>query len=244
MAMNQPPYPPHGPYPYPYPYPPPMMRPPQGNGLATAGMICGIVGLCLFFLWFLAGILGLLGIVFGAIGLSRAGKLGGRGKGLALTGIITGALAILLSIVFVVVVVRLVVDEAERYATRGRRREAHLQLKSIETKIKSYHIERDTLPDSAPLTPEGTPCSGRSSSLGKFQRVPQSGWTGGWQQMGFHIDEDSLFQYRWTKVSDRAGYAEAIGDLDCDTTMVTYRLEILVVDGYVKANIDEPTNSD
>lgn len=44
-------------------------QPQAGNGLAIAGLVCGIVGLLIFNI-----ILGPLAIIFGAIGLSRANK--------------------------------------------------------------------------------------------------------------------------------------------------------------------------
>ncbi|WP_329113904.1 DUF4190 domain-containing protein [Streptomyces sp. NBC_01465] len=44
------------------------------NGLAVAGLVCGIVGLLIFNV-----VLGPLAIVFGAVGLKQAAVKGGRG---------------------------------------------------------------------------------------------------------------------------------------------------------------------
>jgi hypothetical protein len=63
-------------------------QPPRGNGLATAGMVCGIIGI--FFANF---ILGPLAIIFGGVGLSRANK-GAPKRNQAIAGIVLGIVAI------------------------------------------------------------------------------------------------------------------------------------------------------
>lgn len=65
--------------------------PKRANGMAIAGLICAILGFCV---WFLGG---LLGIIFGLIGLgkSRDPQVGGRG--IAIAAIIIGLLSILTS---------------------------------------------------------------------------------------------------------------------------------------------------
>lgn len=89
-----------------------------GNRMATAAMICGLVGIAVAWIPFVVvgGIaLGVLGIVFGVKGLGRSGELQ-RGRGPAITGIVTGGVALLVSIVGIVlsvVVVREVMDFIE-----------------------------------------------------------------------------------------------------------------------------------
>jgi uncharacterized membrane protein len=65
----------------------------------------------------IAFVLGVLGIVFGAIGMSKAKKIGGKNRGMALAGLILGIVGIILAIVFIVVVV----SAFEDYAKGGRR---------------------------------------------------------------------------------------------------------------------------
>ena len=85
--------------------------PGQGtNGLAVAGMICGILGLVLFWTIWLGIILGVLGIIFGAIGQSRAKTMGGTGRGMAMAGLICGAIAVVAAIIFVVFIASQVND--------------------------------------------------------------------------------------------------------------------------------------
>ncbi|MFC4335011.1 DUF4190 domain-containing protein [Salininema proteolyticum] len=87
--MGPPPMAPYG-YPAP-PYP--------QNGLGWAGLTCGIVGLCLVwwapFLAFVSWVLAILAIVFGSIGLSKAGNGLATNKGAAITGLVTGILTFL-----------------------------------------------------------------------------------------------------------------------------------------------------
>jgi hypothetical protein len=84
-------YPP--PYAYGYGYAPPQ----QGgtNGMAIAAMVCGICG-------FACLVPGLVGIVLGIIALPQIKRSGQAGRGMAITGIVMGALWI---VVFVLLIV-------------------------------------------------------------------------------------------------------------------------------------------
>ncbi|MFE0106679.1 DUF4190 domain-containing protein [Streptomyces sp. NPDC059009] len=111
---QQPPAPGYG-YPAPgagaphqYPAAPPLYGAPgpgypmamqPSNGMGTAGLVCGIIGVVLsltFILWFIGIILGILGIVFGAIGISKANKGEATNKGAATGGLICGVVATVL----------------------------------------------------------------------------------------------------------------------------------------------------
>ena len=69
----------------------------SSNGVGVAGFVTGLLGALLS--WFpLAGIiLGLLGVVLGGLGMSQGRKSGER-TGLALAGVVLGALALVISI--------------------------------------------------------------------------------------------------------------------------------------------------
>ena len=91
------------------PPPPPPPQPPAGpvqqNGLALAGMICGIVGIPLGFLLIpiIGIVLGVVAIVLGVMGKNRAAVIG-VGQGQAMAAIWTGVGAIVVSILAIVIV--------------------------------------------------------------------------------------------------------------------------------------------
>jgi uncharacterized protein DUF4190 len=58
----------------------------RGNGLAVAGLVCGVVGLIFFNV-----ILGPLAIIFGGIGWSQANR-GARHRGIAIAAVVFGIL--------------------------------------------------------------------------------------------------------------------------------------------------------
>ena len=66
-----------------------------GNGLAIAGLVCGIVGL-----FFFSVVLGPLAVVFGGVGLSRA-KRGAGHSGMSIAAIVLGVIDIALFVVLV-----------------------------------------------------------------------------------------------------------------------------------------------
>ncbi|WP_025272854.1 DUF4190 domain-containing protein [Haloglycomyces albus] len=79
------------------PYGPPQQLP--QNGLGTAGLVCGVIGLALAWIPFIAffgWVLGILGIIFGSIGLAKANKGEATNKGMAIGGLATGILALVL----------------------------------------------------------------------------------------------------------------------------------------------------
>lgn len=101
--MSYPPYPPpgYGPYPQPAYGPAPV----QTNGLAIASLVCSLAG------WFCFGVGFILGVVFGFIARNQIRNSNGTqtGDGLALAGIILGAIPIGLGIIFAVLVFLLAV---------------------------------------------------------------------------------------------------------------------------------------
>jgi hypothetical protein len=66
------------------------------NGLAIAGLVCGIVGL-----FFLSFVLGPLAIIFGALALRQ--KTANGGAGMAKAGLVLGIIDVILFIVMIVV---------------------------------------------------------------------------------------------------------------------------------------------
>lgn len=86
-------YPPPGAY---YGYPPMATR--RTNGLSIAALVCGICG----FIYLVPAI---LGVIFGVISLRQIRRDGTDGRGMAIAGIVTGALWLALVVVLVLVVI-------------------------------------------------------------------------------------------------------------------------------------------
>jgi hypothetical protein len=67
------------------------------NGLAIAGLVCGLVGLV-----FLNVILGPLAIIFGGVGWARANR-GARGRGMAIAAVVLGVVDLVIFFVLLAV---------------------------------------------------------------------------------------------------------------------------------------------
>lgn len=104
--------PPYGQQPYGQPYPQqygpqPYGMVPQTNGAAVTGGVLGIIAVVLSFIPFIdfiAIVLGVLGLIFGVVGNNRSKTMGGQGRGMAITGIVCGIIAIALSALFLILV--------------------------------------------------------------------------------------------------------------------------------------------
>lgn len=72
----------------------------NGNGLAIAGLVCGIVGLALFNI-----VLGPLAIIFGGVGWKRANN-GAKHRGMAIAAVILGVIDLIILGVLLAVVAK------------------------------------------------------------------------------------------------------------------------------------------
>jgi hypothetical protein len=103
------PQPPSGPPDVPPAPPPPpqVVYVPQqrGNGMATAGFVCGLLGAifgAIPFVFWIGLPLAVLGIVFSVIGLRRANREPDRGgRGLAIAGLVLGIVGLVIAILWV-----------------------------------------------------------------------------------------------------------------------------------------------
>jgi hypothetical protein len=92
------------------PLPPPpgqqpyVQAPERSNGLATAALVLGIIGVFLFWTVWAGLLLGTLAIIFGAIGRSNA-KHGAPNQGSATAGLVLGIVSVLASISFLVFII-------------------------------------------------------------------------------------------------------------------------------------------
>ncbi len=92
--------------------PPPMGSPPVGyqpgpnkpQGLAIGALVCGILSLVLFCMWFISVPLGIAAIILGILGRGKAQRGEAGGEGLAKTGMILGVVGTILAIVWVILI--------------------------------------------------------------------------------------------------------------------------------------------
>ncbi len=100
-----------------------VMRRSDGSGAAAAsdtmglvGMICGVLGIGIAFIPFefswIAIVFSLMAIVFSCVALSRISRGMASGRGMAITGLVTGILGLLLFVLAVVFMYRLYFSEA------------------------------------------------------------------------------------------------------------------------------------
>lgn len=80
-------------------YPNAPVGPTPGKGLAIASMVCGIVTLALFCIWYVSIITGILALVFGGVAKAK-----GCRSGMATAGIVCGSIGIGLMLIFIILV--------------------------------------------------------------------------------------------------------------------------------------------
>jgi hypothetical protein len=203
--------------------------PPAGNGIALAGFIVALVGLVLCWVAIVGWAICAVGVILSAIGWSGAKKAGGRNKGLAIAGVICGALGIVIGVLVFV----LVMASFTKYVDKAKRGVAQLELRSLERQIKTYHIERGELPPSSTLDlpgPDGAACNEPNR---RFPSVPESRWAEdpAWKAIDFQSFGSGHYTFHWVKTSATSGTATAVGDIDCDGTMETATAELTVTAG-------------
>lgn len=74
--------------------------PAGGNELAIVSMVCGIISIVICCVFYLSGPLAVIAVVLGIVSLSKQMN----GKGMAIAGIVTGSIGVLLALAMVLVV--------------------------------------------------------------------------------------------------------------------------------------------
>ena len=124
------------------------------------------------------------------------------------------------------------------YMKKSKKTEASLQLNKL---AKNAKVEFNTM-SSFPTTNGATlPGANGAACSSATKKMPVVSWTGDatWKQLDFQIDEPALFSYTYTGGATTA-QAVAVGDLDCDTTLITYTLGLTAPNGNATAIITEP----
>lgn len=89
-----------------YGQPPAMIYGRETNGIAIAAGVCGIVAVVLCwipFVDYVSIVLGVLAIIFGILGVRRADAYG-SGRGMAITGIVCGAVGLTIAFLFLLLI--------------------------------------------------------------------------------------------------------------------------------------------
>ncbi len=131
------------------------------------------------------------------------------------------------------------------YASKSKKTEAQLMLNKLGKNAKVSFLTEGSFPvGKAGPTPSGPCCDGPNH---KCAAVPADQWAANeaWSKLDFLIDEPTLFTYSYES-DGKTVTATAVGDLDCDGTTITYKLEMTAgADGNPTMNIVEPpANSD
>ena len=125
------------------------------------------------------------------------------------------------------------------YMKKSKRTEAPLQLKNISEKCKDYWISKNDFP---PSSTANLPGVDGGACPNKFGVAALALWDAdpAWGALSFHIDEESLFTYHFVRTSTTNANATAVGDLDCDTTKISYSLDLVSNGGNVGGKVYSP----
>ncbi|GAA3390267.1 DUF4190 domain-containing protein [Streptomyces roseoviridis] len=85
------------------------------NGMGTAAMVLGIIAVAGFCFYGLGAILGILALIFGILGLKKANRGEATNRGMAIAGIVLGAIGTLVSAVFLGFIIWAVANDPDAF---------------------------------------------------------------------------------------------------------------------------------
>ncbi|MFC7931437.1 DUF4190 domain-containing protein [Streptomyces cinereoruber] len=97
----------------------PGWQQPPSNGMGTAALVLGIVAVAGFCLYGLGVILGVLALIFGIIGVKKAGRGEATNRGMAVAGIVLGAIGTVVSAVFLGFVIWAIAQDPSSFEDSG-----------------------------------------------------------------------------------------------------------------------------
>jgi prepilin-type N-terminal cleavage/methylation domain-containing protein len=132
--------------------------------------------------------------------------------------------------------------------TNSRKSEAELNLDAIKKRLKAGLVDRSGFPEeTAALTPTTACCESRRSDRKCEPDVALWKGDAAWDALQFAVDEPHFFQYAYTGDEvgpDQTVSAQAVGDLDCDGTPITYELRAAYHEGAPSFELTKPARAD
>ncbi|MBS1124466.1 MAG: Type pilus biosis protein PilE [Deltaproteobacteria bacterium] len=128
-------------------------------------------------------------------------------------------------------------------ARRAKTSEAMLQLNRMAKGAKSYHNAQAGYPQGTAAELPGVDGGACAAPGKKFAAIQTWSDDPAWLALGFQVDEPNLFTYHYTSTDRNVASAQAVGDLDCDGTLITYNLALGATNGNPTATITEPAPS-
>jgi len=118
------------------------------------------------------------------------------------------------------------------FVNKSKRVEAHLAVDKIVKNIKIYSLTRSDFPPTAAKLPAVPACA---TGTNKTLKTPVPVWEAdpGWKALSFHLDEPGYYQYQWDRVDAEHGTITVTGDLDCDTVVYNYIVDVESQNGNV-----------
>ncbi|WP_406062656.1 DUF4190 domain-containing protein [Streptomyces sp. NBC_01077] len=97
----------------------PGWQQPPSNGMGTTSMVLGIIAVVGFCMYGLGVVLGVLALIFGIIGLKKAGRGEATNRGMAIAGVVLGIIGTLISAVFLGFVIWAVTQDPSTFDDSG-----------------------------------------------------------------------------------------------------------------------------
>ncbi|WP_432062089.1 DUF4190 domain-containing protein [Streptomyces sp. S1] len=97
----------------------PGWQQPPSNGTGTAAMVLGIISVAGFCLYGLGALLGILALILGIVGVKKAGRGEATNRGMAVAGIVLGAIGTLIGAVFLAFLVWAINQDPSTFEDSG-----------------------------------------------------------------------------------------------------------------------------
>lgn len=131
---------------------------------------------------------------------------------------------------------------ARDYANRSKESQATLQLRRLEKAAHTAFLIDGTYPaGTAPLTPTTPCCEGPG---GKCPATATDWEHPVWRALAFSVDEPSYYRFTYASEDGREAMMTAVGDLDCDGEVTTYKIVCAIIDAQPSCLTESPPRPD